>query len=593
MFWPMKSRSTAPALGHFGPALLLAAAACTGNLQGNNAPPGSGPGATASTGGGTAGGAGAGMGAGTTSGGSAPVDPQTGVPTTCNATAKLAAPSPILRLTNREYQNTLADLFPGLKVEAATLATDNKVNGFDTIASAQSVSAALVEGYFDQAKNLAKAATADLGSWLPCAAGATPTATCGSDFVTSFAARAYRRPASADELTRLNTLFSSSQTSWGFGKAVEVTLRAVLESPAFLYRVELGRAVAAEGGTLPLTGYEVASRLSYLLWDSMPDSALLDAASSGALDTADGVTTQARRLLADPRAHAAVATFQSQWLRFEKMDNLKKSAALFPSFSGATATALSDSAARYADYLFWQRGTLDALFTDSKAYVNTELAPIYGVTAPTTTDLTLVDVNPAQRAGILTQAGLLAGFAHETADAPVLRGVFVMSRLLCDEPPPPPPGIPAAPEAMAGDAPMTTRDRLEQTHVKPACKGCHDSIDGIGYGFSHYDAIGAYRDLDSGLPVNATGTLQNTVDIDGPFDGAVELGKKLAGSAQVRVCVTKEWYRYALGLGESELDDCALKSAVEGFKASGDKFSELLVAVVSSDAFRRRTVIAP
>lgn len=583
----MTSSLTALALGQLGLALVVGAAACTGNVQGNGAVPAPAPGAAAAAAGGTTGTAGA-----AATGGSMPVDPQTGIPTTCDATAKLAAPSPILRLTNREYQNTLADLFPGLKFEPATLATDNKVNGFDTIASAQSISSALVEGYFEQAKQLATAAAANLGSWLPCAAGATPAPSCGADFVTSFAARAYRRPLATEELARLTTLFESSQTSWGFSKAVEVTLRAVLESPAFLYRVELGRADAAEGGTLPLSGYELASRLSYLLWDSMPDSALLDAASTGALDSVDGVTTQARRLLGDPRAHAAVATFQSQWLRFEKMDSLKKSATLFPSFSDTTAAALSDSAARYVDYLFWQRGTLSALFTDSKAYVNSELAPIYGVTAPTTSELTLLDVNPAQRAGILTQAGLLAGFAHETADAPVLRGVFVMSRLLCDEPPPPP-GIPAAPEAMAGDAPMTTRDRLELTHVKPACKGCHDSIDGIGYGFSHYDAIGAYRDLDSGLPVNATGVLQNTVDIDGPFDGAVELGKKLATSAQARVCVTKQWYRYALGLGENELDSCVLKSAVDGFKASGDKFSELLVAVVSSDAFRRRTVIAP
>jgi Protein of unknown function (DUF1592)/Protein of unknown function (DUF1588)/Protein of unknown function (DUF1595)/Protein of unknown function (DUF1587)/Protein of unknown function (DUF1585) len=583
MFRPMKSSRNGLVLGRSGLVLLLGVAACTGNLEGNTGSPAPMPGASGSS-----------SSAGTAATDpTAPLDPQTGIPVSCDGSAKLAAPSPTLRLTNREYQNTLADLFPGLKVEPATLATDNKVNGFDTIASAQSVSSALVEGYFAQAKNLATAAVADIGSWLPCAVPATPAPSCGSDFVSSFAARAYRRPATPEELARLTTLFTASQTSWGFAKAVEVTLRAVLESPAFLYRIELGRTQAAEGNTLPLTGYEVASRLSYLLWDSMPDGSLLDAASTGALDSPEGVTTQARRLLADPRAHDAVATFQSQWLRFEKLSNLKKSAALFPGFSDATASALRDSAARYADYLFWQRGTLDALLTDSKAYVNSELAPIYGVTAPTTSELSLVDVNPAQRAGILTQAGLLAGFAHETADAPVLRGVFVLSRLLCDEPPPPPPGIAAAPEPKPGDAPMTTRDRLELTHVKPACNGCHDSIDGIGYGFSHYDALGAYRDLDSGLPVNASGVLKNTVDIDGPFDGAVELGKKLAGSAQVRVCVTKEWYRYALGLGETELDACALKSAVEGFKASGNQFSELLVGMVSSEAFRRRTVIAP
>ncbi len=559
--------------------------ACTGNVKSDGA---GGP----TLGSGGSGGA-VGPGAWQPNDPGAPLDPETGLPVSCDGSSTLAAPAPLLRLTNREYRSTLADLFPGLEFEAASLATDNKVNGFDTLGSAQSVSSALVEGYFDQAKKVAVAAAAAVPTWLPCAADTSPTASCASDFVASFAARAYRRPATPEELSRLTTLFNTSQASWGFPKAVEVSIRAVLESPAFLYRVELGKTGASEGETLPLTGHEMASRLSYLLWDSMPDAALLDAASSGKLDATEGVTSEARRLLADPRARAAVATFQSQWLRFEKMDNLSKSATLFPSFNDATAAALRESATRYADYLFWERGTLDGMLTDTKAYVNAALAPLYGVTQPTGTELSLIDVNPAQRAGILTQAGLLAGFAHETADAPVLRGVFVMSRLLCNEPPPPPPGIAGAPEPMLGDAPMTTRDRLEHTHVKPECKGCHESIDGIGYGFGHYDALGAYRDLDNGLPVNASGVLTSTLDIDGPFDGAVELGGKLAKSQQVGVCVTEQWYRYALGVGENELNLCALKSTVEGFKASGNQLPELLIALVSSDAFRQRTLIAP
>lgn len=563
------------ALAGFGLAFTLGTIACTGTVKGDGVGAGTSPPAGEAAGGAT----------------TPPNEPP--APASCNDATKLAAPSPLLRLTNREYRNTLADLFPGLTFDAASLATDNKVNGFDTVASAQAVSSALVEGYFAQANEVAAAAAANIGSWLPCATNANPGASCEPDFLSSFTARAYRRPATTDELSRITTLFDTSRARWGFIKAVELTIRAVLESPAFLYRVELGKVGSAEGDRLPLTGYEVASRLSYLLWDSMPDAALLEAAASGGLDGADGVTTQARRLLADHRAHAAVATFQSQWLRFEKMDNLKKSASLFPNFSDATAASLADSAARYVDYLFWERGTLDAMFTDTKAYVNSTLAPIYGVTVPASTELALVDVNVAQRAGILTQAGLLAGFAHETADAPVLRGVFVLSRLLCNEPPPVPPGVPALPEPQAGDAPMTTRDRLELTHVKPQCIGCHDSIDGIGYGFSHYDAIGAYRDVDNGLPVNATGALKNTLDADGPFDGAVELGAKLAKSSQARACVAEQWARYSLGVNDGELDPCALKSTIESFGASGNKLPELLVALVSSDPFRHRTVIAP
>src|SRR4051812_20259335 len=222
----MKSPQTALAFSRWGLLSMLGVLACTGNLEGNAASPSP----TAAAAGGSMSSAGA-----PPNDPAAPLDPQTGIPVSCNAATKLAAPSPTLRLTNREYQNTLADLFPGLKVEAAALATDNKVNGFDTIASAQSVSSALVEGYFGEAKSLAAAAVADLGSWLPCAAVATPPPSCAVDFVTSFASRAYRRPATPEELARLTTLFDSSQASWGFTKAVEVTLRALLESPAFLY----------------------------------------------------------------------------------------------------------------------------------------------------------------------------------------------------------------------------------------------------------------------------------------------------------------------------------------------------------------------
>jgi len=560
-----------------GLGIALGASACTASIDGPDSLPTSAPG------GGRSGASGLDP--------NAPLDPNTGIPIACDQSQVLAAPAPILRLTNREYRNTLADLFPGIDFDVAPLATDNKDNGFDTTGSAQSISASLIEGYHGQASRVASAVVANLAAFSTCAAMTPPPSSCGAELVSTFAARAYRRPATTEELSRLTALFSSSEASWGFTKAVEVTIRAVLQSPAFLYRVELGRPAADQPDTTPLTGPELASRLSYLLWDSMPDATLMDAAGRGSLDTTDGVVTEARRLLAHPRARAAVATFQSQWLRFEKMDNLKKSAAAFPAFAPSTAQALADSAARYVDYLFWERGTLAGFFTDTKAFVNRELAPIYGVSAPASSELSLVDVNPSQRAGLLTQAGLLAGFAHETADAPVLRGVLVLSRLLCDTPPPPPPGTPAAPEAKPGDAPMTTRQRLEVTHVKPECNGCHASIDGIGYAFSNYDAIGAWRDSDNGLPVNAAGVLTNTLDLDGTFDGTVALGAKLAQSVQVKACVTEQWYRYALGVGEEQLNTCALKSTIEHFNASGNKLPELLVALVSSEAFRRRSVI--
>jgi hypothetical protein len=275
------------------------------------------------------------------------------------------------------------------------------------------------------------------------------------------------------------------------------------------------------------------------------------------------------------------------------MATLVKSPTLFPHFDDAAASALRASADDYVDYLFWQRGTLASFFTDAKAFVNDVIAPIYGVAAPGSSDLVLVDVDPRQRAGILTHAGILAGFAHETTDAPVLRGVYVLDRFLCSSPPPPPKGVPQLAGEMPGDQPMTTRQRLEQTHVKPACAGCHTFIDGIGFGFSAYDAIGAYRTEEMGLPIDASGVLPASTDVAGPFEGAVELGQRLARSAEVQACVAQEWYRYALGLATSDVSFCAVRRVVERARPSGFDMRELLVALVQDDIFRRRSIVVP
>lgn len=518
------------------------------------------------------------------------IDPKTGVPSRCGDNQVLAAPAPLLRLTNQEYLNTLRDLFPGVALPSLNLPSDNKDDGFDTMAIAQSASAPLVEAYFNYAGDVAVAAVSKVADFVPCAAEATSADSCGQDFPKQFAEKAYRRPVTDSEHTRLAALFATAKQSFGLSKAIEVTIRGVLQSAAFLYRPEFGARDQVENGTTLLSPYEMASRLSYLFWDTLPHSGLLKAAESGELGTGEGVRAQAKRLLADPRAKAAVARYHSQWLRFEKLEGLKKSPTLFPNFSATTAGALRESTARYVDHLFWEKRSLGAWFTDDHAFVNDALAPLYGVASPGA-ELALVQVSSAQRAGILTQAGLLAGFAHETSGAPVLRGVFVLSRLLCSEPAPPPPNIPALTDPKPTDAPKTTRQHLEETHSGPACIGCHETIDGMGFGFEHYDAVGAYREQDNGLPVDATGVLKHTVDADGPFNGAVELGKKLGQSVQVQACVTKQWARYALGATLDDIDDCAIKQAIEQLQASGGDLQELLPALLASDAFRRRTVI--
>jgi hypothetical protein len=556
-------------------------AACTGQI-GDKVDPRSPPDMRRPGGAGTTG--------GTTTGGGTPPD----VFASCDANKPTRAPAPLVRLTNGELAATLRDLFPMLQVSALKLAPDNVDEGFDDVASAQSVSSALIEGYDGAASQMAALAVARLATVLPCSA-AMPIdeAGCGGGFVRDLAKRAYRRTPGADELARLSGLFDTARTRWGFAKGIELTIRAVLQSPLFLYRAELGSPSPDRPDTTALTSAEVASRLSYLLWDSMPDAELTRAADADELVDPAAVEKQARRLMADPRAKSAIATFHGQWLRFEKMASLTKSKTLFPSFDAATAGALRDSAAAYVDYLFWQKGTLEGFLTDRMAFVSDPIAPIYGLPPSGSSKLELREVDPNERAGILTHAGLLSGFAHETSDAPVLRGVFVLDRFLCSSPPPPPPGVPPLGGEMPGDTPMTTRQRVETTHSRSTCLGCHGAIDGIGFGFSAYDAIGAHRTEENGLPIDATGRLPADSDVGGPFDGAVELGKRLAASKQVEACVAQQWYRYALGLSKQDVDVCSVKRVVERTRASGFDLRELLVELVKDDIFRRRAIVAP
>jgi hypothetical protein len=204
--------------------------------------------------------------------------------------------------------------------------------------------------------------------------------------------------------------------------------------------------------------------------------------------------------------------------------------------------------------------------------------------------MALVDVGADRRAGILTQAGVLAALAKPQFDSPVFRGLFVLQYLMCEQMPPPPPDVPPLADPKAGDPPRTTRQRQEQSHSPPTCAACHKRIDGIGFGFEHYDAVGHWRTQDNGVPVDATGEFVGTLDMDGKFDGAVDMARKLAGSAQVRACAATQWFRYAFGRIETPDDACALAPLVDAFEASRGDMKALVVSIATSDAFRFRQV---
>ncbi|MEM6996529.1 MAG: DUF1592 domain-containing protein, partial [Myxococcota bacterium] len=392
-------------------------------------------------------------------------------------------------------------------------------------------------------------------------------------------------PLTAAESAAYASLLDESETS---EDGVRLMVQTILQSPNFLYVVELSLPDPAADNIAVLDGYELATRLSLFLWNSIPDPALLDAAEAGDLASAEGLRDEALRLLADSKARDAVAGFHTQWLGVDELDHTTKSTEMFPEWNVTMQSAMHAEMERFAQAVVLQGdGKLETLLSADFSYIEDPLFDLYGVAKPAGHTVgEPVPLNPNERAGLLTQAGFLAAHAHPDQSGPIQRGVEVRTNLLCTPPPPPPPGINAIPPNLDPNA--TTREIFEAHTEDPACAGCHSLIDGIGLGFEGYDAIGAYRETQNGLPVDQTGTVLGS-DVDGDFDGAVELANKLATSDDVRTCVARQWFRYAFGrIEDNDGDACSLEVLDDAFAASDYDVRELMVALVQTDAFRYR-----
>jgi hypothetical protein len=576
----------------------LLASACTGSI-GSNLPgggPGPGPGQTT--------GAAGSSGAAGTSG--APPDTMIAPPGTMpmpvdpksNDAAKTCtpsiAPAPLRRLSYAEYQATTKDLLGSLKTADTLLTRDPAARGFENRAALLNPSPALVEQWGDAAIDAGLKASVSLAAIVPCAPKtAAEEKTCGATFVEQFGARAFRRPLTTEEKADYGAFFEGERASSDFKGAVQLTTEVMLQSPQFLYRIELGDAATAAPDRIGLTQHEVASRLSYLLWGSMPDKALFDAAAAGGLADAAAREAQARRMMTDPRAGAMMVEFHRQWLDLDRLDKEPKDAATYPKYNDALRGAIREESNRFVQKVMWQGpGTIAAFLTSTDAQVNAPLAALYGVAAPMSTsgwgDVTL---DPMQRAGFLTRANFLASRAHALEGSPPLRAVFIRDRLLCMSPLAPPADANLSePKATAGTAAMTNRQLFEARIAPATCKGCHTIINPMGYGLENYDAVGAYRTTDDGLPVDASGSIGGT-DVDGPFNGGVELSKKLAQSKTVQTCVAQNWFQYALGRDLGTEDSCRMAKLNLALSDAGGDVRELLVALVKSPEFVYRNPI--
>jgi hypothetical protein len=495
------------------------------------------------------------------------------------------APGGLRRLLGWQYVNSVRVLLGEAGAQAATPPPDGSLHGYDSIAAAElSLPASAVATYEASARAIGVAAATDpatLSGILPCAPAGPADAGCHRQFVTSFGRLAWRRALEAPEVDRITGIAQAASTAYtDFNAGVAYAISALLQSPNFLYMVEIGE--PGDGDVRRLTGHEVATRLSFFLLDTTPDGALLDAADAGALETGDGVRAAARDLLARPGAREALRGFYGEFLKLRDIDAVVKDPGAFPMFSPTLGQAMREETLRVIDDVVWERDAdyreiVSADFT----FVNPELAALYGVPAPASGDFERVTIPPEQgRAGLLGQASFLTLFAHATTTSPTLRGKFVRERLLCQS-------IPAPPNNVVTELPddseaKTMREKLAVHQENPSCAGCHVLMDNIGFALEHFDGIGAFRETENGAPIDATGSIEGV----GAFDGERELSAALAAGPDVPACVVKNLFRHATGHVETSGEEGAIDDLAASFEGSGYRMQDLLVELVSSDAFR-------
>jgi hypothetical protein len=426
--------------------------------------------------------------------------------------------------------------------------------------------------------------TASKGRLLTCQAG---TPGCDRTFVTSFGQRAFRRPLAETEITRYLALFAPAVTGGSFDQGMQLAIAAMLASPNFLYRSEAGEKAA--DGSYKLTGYEVATALSYFLWSTTPDDQLLDAARTGALDRPEGVQAQAQRLLADKRSRPAVNNFFGEWLGTSGFKFTNKDTAIYPAFTDAVRKGMiAEADAFVSAVVFDGNGTFKDLFTADYVFANDALSTFYGLPPLTGPDLRRVPAGDA-RGGLLTLGALLGTHAHPNESSPVRRGVFVRQRLLCQSLPPPPQNLNIMPPGL--DARLTTRERFGKHSSDPACSSCHQYIDAVGFGFERYDGVGAYRSQEGGRPIDDSGQLRSIemlgADSNTPFGGPRQLGALLAASPNAQACLPRQLFRYVRG-GENSADACAIKKLQAAF-SGGETLRQLLVETVKQKSFLTRS----
>ncbi len=491
------------------------------------------------------------------------------------------------RLTASQYANSIRTLFGESVVVPPPPEPDVEVGGFVAIGAAVStISPRGVENFEAAAYTVAAQLTAEeaRARLVQCAPAGANDGECMTEAVRTQGRRLWRRPLTEEEIARISTVGVTAATTLDdFYGGLEFALAALLQSPHFLFRREVGAPDPDSPGSRRYTGYDLAARLSFMLLNTTPDDGLLDAAEAGELDTEAGLRAEAARLLSDPRARTGMARFFTEWLHLDRLDALHKDPQIYPAMSaGLGEMARTETLLTLDDLVFEREADFRDLLTQRRTFVNRKLASMYAVRAPTREGFAPVEL-PAHgdRRGLLGHTSVLAGNAHPTSTSATLRGIFVRERLLCAVIPAPPAGVDASIPEPSGRV-QTLRDRVAEHLENPSCAGCHLLVDPIGLALENFDGLGVWRTEDHGGEIDPSG------DFDGlAFGNAADLAQLLRDDPRFAACVVRQLFRYTLARPDGLEDRGYLDALKARFVAGEHRLLGLVLDLIMSPAFRR------
>ena len=407
-----------------------------------------------------------------------------------------------------------------------------------------------------------------------------------TEVLTPFVTKAFRRPATAAEIARyVGIVELAAKDGESFDQSIQYAVQGVFISPSFLFRVETDQRPNDPMASRVVSDYELASRLSYFIWSTMPDEKLFELAGSGQLGQPVVLEQQVKRMLADSKAQALTNNFAEQWLNLRSLDEITPDPALFKGFS----TELKDDMKRETLLLFdtiksEDRSILEFLDADF-TFVNQRLAQHYGMPPVNGAEFQRVSLNPKQRAGVLTHASVLTITSNPDRTSPVKRGKWIMENVLGSAPPPPPPNVPELEATQKAKPNATLREQLELHRKDPGCASCHRTMDTLGFGFENFNAVGIWRDKDGGHDINPSGVLPSGDKFDGPTE-LVQILK--ARKKQFSRCLSEKMLTYALGRGLEYYDRCAIDEILDRLDRNNYRFSQLVSGIVNSRPFLNR-----